>query len=564
MDSLALTPALISQLALRGITIIGEPYLHDGQMMVAIDIDNDEAARCEIVTLSSLIGSDSTHFNTPSVFRPAPEVAACSSEPEGPSGYDDSLLQCIDPTNPDGSFNVDAIEIPLRQIASGDRDQAQAGLDSLNYAREQARSHGREAEFDEAVREAQARIAMERPDEAPRVEESYRQYQEGSYRVPETSTLPPSASASSGSGSSGGSSSSGSGGSGSASGATPGAVATPGVVVAGSSADGTVPVSADGIPALALHGDSDPVGVPIVLTSGDGLVVVQGAGSVDPAHNDDDAPSAVPAPVVWSPVTLNLSSGVIPEVSGRSTIPGRDGRDAEFFQGLFGSVITAREVSVPMIVQMLTSDSPEARRVQESARRGVSELLWSSRAPSGLGTGESLVPSGPMALGFRYDPERRGIEISLTPVGHVDRTISIPAEEEAASGFGSLRGSFSQSLALFRIGIDSARRPAGSMPGTMTVFVPVLPPSQYLNGGRSLAEGPVFMARAEGATDRAPVRVDRRGDSSDHQGRGGGRDGEGGERGSRGGRHDGQPDQPDDEMIALEMEPGDEASAHAA
>lgn len=421
-------------------------------------------------------------FTAPFVFRPT------------------SLDACLMPT----PENLDEI---LLQIVSGD-DEGRAALD---FARKQANAEGpeAEAELERQIEAARQRIAEERPEEAAQVERSYHKYQKtsGVRHAPILQESPTPKSGNAGTGTQG---------VGVKSGST--TVTTPkGVVSGGVSTKDVVSSTPDsGYAAPAVRSTDTietPIGPPLVSTSSEPFLA---ASRLD--DYDDASPTEFSVPV-W----------VTPEMIGLARVG-----NPTFVPTLLRSVVAMSGDSSPAIVQMLTSSDPSARGIQESVRRGVSEVFW--RAGNSLGISGSPMPFQPMALGFRYIPERRGIEISLAPMGRDGRSITPPMDEDDSDGFPTLPRSLGQSsLALFSpIGTGIPR--VTDVFSTATVFVPLLPPSQ-LRLGPLTDGGPVLMARgADG--DRALHRVDRRGDSPDHQGD------EGQERDSRGG-HSGREDHQD-------------------
>ena len=446
-----------------GVSLAGEITEMDGVRGVPISDDREQASRfVPLSDISSIIRRDQTTFTTPSVFRSIP-VAACSAEPVSKPEHDYELDACYEPT----PENLDEI---VRQIASGDRDQASAGKESLDYGRNEAIRNGTEEEFNTSLEVAMRQASAEYPEEAASIERSCQQYQHST--LPESLDPTPGLSDSD----------------------TPSAVAFQ-EVVAGDSGGGTVPV----LHTASVSIETDSIETPVVLNASDssasGLVVGRSEG--------DDDPVDLFAPVC-SPVTVTISNAILPALIGISMIPGNG---PQLFQNLFGAMEGA---SLSPIVQTLTSSNPRLWLFQEAVRGAVSGVLRNF-------LGGSSSPSEQRTLSFRYVPEGRvderpGLEILLAPVRRDRRPISLPAEDDASTGFASLPTHFSNYvLALF----SGVRRSVDSMTENVTVFVPFLPPSQYMFARPEARSAVGSMIHDSHATDRAPAKISSRGDSPD-------------------------------------------------
>jgi hypothetical protein len=134
-------------------------------------------------------------------------------------------------------------------------------------------------------------------------------------------------------------------------------------------------------------------------------------------------------------------------------------------------------------------------------------------------------------LSFRYNPDRRRIEVAIRPDPAGGHSFGSGGDrEERPSRFSDFVGSFG-SLSLFRVGSNDHRAGSEFGFGPIVAFVPV--PQQYLQGVR-IGDGTVTLHADGRATERGVERLARRDGANDEHGgsRSGGREG----RGSRGGR----------------------------
>ncbi len=486
------------------VTLIGvsasgtDAYLDTGHSSTVAPL-----SELDLVAAASRLVSNNGHFTSPGVFRAASlsEAATCSV----PAEEDPSLQACFDPSNPE---NLDEI---LRQSGSSDETMRDEGRGALREAARQARAQGREEEFNNRVREALEQIGQENPCEVEGAQQAFSEVQ---------STLPSQGGSSNGGGNPGSGSEPRSGG---------GApiVASTGVgggTVGGLGTDGAI------FPAEGLaFSNASLVAVAANLPEGDRPVSLTGDVS-----SDSDAAAALPVvaaasvPVALSAFTLAMPAFLTAAAAGALEAPRNpDVRtEAGFFQNLFDR-LPVTDTSSGLVDLLTNPTAAFASKVYE-VRRATADVMRAYRATYG-----SAAPfeTSSIPLSFRYNPERRRIEVAIHPSGSDGASLGRDREERP-SRFSDFSGSF-RSLSLFRLGSDDHRAGPEFGFGPIVAFVPV--PQQYLQGVR-VGDG-VVTVRADGrATDRGVERLARRDSARDD--RGGSHPGDReGSRGGRGGGH---------------------------
>lgn len=543
---LAQANAVLATLQLpQGLELAGDAFIQDDQIMVPVADSVKMESR--LIAYDLLVGPTRNHFNVPAAFRPAPSAGAALAAPavEACSANESAA------EDPELNVCSQDPEINLRQMASTDPTQREEGHRALEYAREQARAQGPEAErrLEQQIQEARERIVAEHPNEAPAVEQTYQQYRSGQYQV-----IPPSCATGGGSGSS---SNGAGGGSGSAAGG--GAVAVAGA----SGTSGGIAPNGDVAFAGFAPGSSDVLLTTAAFVPGSLPGVNGEAGSFPVLHvqSEEDDTSVVPAPFYFAPVTVSLQSHQIPEFIGRASSPGQD---APFFQALFGPAVPLDGGQASRVVGFLTQPSPETRSYIEAARRATADVLRNYWRQERAGSLEDA--HRPLALTYRYDTASRGIVISISPGSRPGSGRELGATDrfdEDVNPFDRLRPRFAGvSLASFRIGVDGVRRESDLL--TTPTAVVLIPFAQFAGIRLTNDVRVAPTVHPDGAaTDRATTKVAHRGNSGEHRGGEGRGDARDGRSRGHGGRHQ-NPQDGDEESLLASANDEDAASVTAA
>lgn len=509
---MGLEAAQIQQLGL-----IGSSVLWNGQTVTLVGVNGADAyldtgttstvaplSELDLVGAASRLVSSNGHFTSPGVFRATSVSGPATCSVDEPAEHDASLDACFDPSSEAGRQEL------IRQAAEGNEEQRVQAADTirsvLNGTDEKLK-----AELLADLQEAEGELG------ACEAEQFRRTYSQALTAPQPSSTA---SSAGSREGNSGGSISEPRSGGGAP-------------LVATSGGGGAVPVvgtsgldpSAEG---LAVSGDS-LLATTVNLPAGERPV--SSAGFVP---SDSDAGPSLPvvgtasAPVALNAFTLAIPAFLPAAALGALEAPRSPNVSAEagFFQNLFDR-LPVNDASSGL-VDLLTHPSPEFAPKVYEVRRAVADVMRAYRATYG-----SAAPfeTASIPLSFRYDPERRRIEVAIRPSGSVGASSGLGGEGEGRSSrFSDFTGSF-RTLSLFRLGSDDHRSGPEFGFGPIVAFVPV--PQQYLQGVR-VGDG-VVTVRADGrATDRGVERLARRDSANDQHGGSHSDDREGG--GSRDGR----------------------------
>jgi hypothetical protein len=538
--------------AAQAIGLIGSFVSWNGQAVTLVNVNAnqsqaliDTGLSSQLVSLQSLslpqsvnLVANNNHFTSPGVFRPtaAPEAAMCSaSEPEGANP---ALNACFNAATDEG------LRESLRQLASTDPLQREVGREALREAASDAHAHGHDREFGERVRKALGEISREDPTESVQVQQAYSEVQ---------SSFPNQQ----------GGNAANQGGHGGTQGQGQGRV------VAGAAGPSPSPVAAAG-----LAGPIAVDGTPVVLAGVGGLT---DAGALSVAGRSPDRPApfaptevraglgdeglpdrALPAiaaataaiPMAFSPFTLALPAFLSAASIGALGAPRSPEVRSEvaFFQRFFGPEMTENPPSD--LVRLLTNPTPAFAPKLYDVRRAIRDVRNEFVARYGAASPADRDASLP--LSFRYNPERRRIEVSIDPTGgptHFGADGGDDDGDRREGGFLDLLRSPFRSLALYPIGSDNHRRGDEFDFGPVIAFVPV--PQQYLQGIR-LGDDVVTVQDHGTATNRGAPRVSRRDSAKDQNGgsHSGGREG----RGSGGGRGHGRDPREDRKGLPFEDE----------
>lgn len=504
-----------------------QPVLENGVWMVAVS--NDIAGRSETIALNSILQPAGPTFRTPAAFRTnalsSPEPLACGADES--SEHDYSLDACFDPSTEAGREEL------LRQAASCDEEQRNQARDTIAYV-----LNGDDEALKQELEQALQELYVYDPEAAARAGQTYSQ----------ASSTPPQGSSAPSQGTNSG-------------GMSPGAGAVPGPGGPSGNPAGNPLVAANGgtypnlLGTAGLESDDVTAGFVPTAVSAETRFSPLGLGRPAVFSEGEEERGALPViltsasvPAVLNPFSIDVPTSLPSSVLGALEAPpfAEARSEAEFFQALFGSYPVRNSDSG--LTDLLAHPTREFAPKVYEVRRAVADALRLYHARYG-----TPAPSdrAPVAIGFRYDPARRRIEVSIDPSG-IPHSSDHRGEREGVSRFSDLVGSF-RSLSLFRLGSNDHVR--GDEFGFAPIITYVPLPQQYLQGSR-LDNGMMFARADRRATDRGVEPAVRRDSANDQHGGSQSEDREGRSRGGRGGR-----DRRDEELYADASEEDPNAAA---